>query len=135
MTLFSNAKSSTGTLDAVGAGSAVYGTAVFCGSDAQTVQGLVANVTVDIETNTLTVTPKWQVSADNSTWVDAALPNNAANVSLGAGTSGSDATITRCIAAPDLSACKWVRLALVAGVTTGATADTYTISYNWRDPS
>lgn len=134
MGIFTAIASSTGTFDAVSAASAVYGTAVFCGTDAKSVDGLVANVTCKAETNTFTITPKWQVSADNSTWVDAAVANNAANVTLATGTSGTDAAVSRCIAAPDLSACNWVRLALVAGGTTGSTSDTYTISYTYRDP-
>ncbi len=91
---------------------------------------LSALVTVKAETDTLTITAKWQVSNDASTWVDVALPNNAANVALATGTSGIDAAVTRAIMAPDaVYGWHYCRIAIVNGVATGAAADTYALSY------
>lgn len=91
---------------------------------------LSALVTVKAETDTLTITAKWQVSNDGSTWVDVALPNNAANVALATGTSAADAAVTRAIMAPDaVYGWHYTRVAIVNGVATGASTDTYSMSY------
>lgn len=126
--------SSTGTLDAVGAGSIKGCTAVPMGRTSQRVKSLSALCVLDVETNTITVEPQWQVSNDNSTWVDiASQPHNPANVVLGTGTAGADASITKVVPAPAaVEGWAWARLGLKVGVTTGATVDTYTVSYAYR---
>jgi hypothetical protein len=91
---------------------------------------LSARVSVDCETNTMTMTAKWQVSSDNSTWIDMAVANNAANVTLATGTGSADATVTKALAAPDaVYGWRYARLAIVNGVATGAATDTYAIGY------
>lgn len=82
-------------------------------------------------TSTLTLAPKWQVSADGSTWRDAKLPNNAANVVLVTGT-GSAVAATVAVSAPDaVYGWAYARIALVTGGTTASTGDEYSFSYNY----
>ena len=90
-----------------------------------------ARVYAQATTNTLTLTPKWQVSADGSTWLDVKLANNAANVTLVTGT-GSAVAATIALAMPD--ACYgWLysRVSLLTGGTTASTGDEYNIGYNY----
>ncbi len=54
---------------------------------------LVAHLTVTIVTGSVVATGKWQGSADNSTFVDVAQPENPANVTI-------TATATRALVAP-----------------------------------
>lgn len=126
-----NVSQSSGTFNAVASGSAVSGSSVFLGNDTAKVQGLSALVVCLAETNTFTIAPKWQVSNDATTWVDLTNgPQNAAATVLATGTAGADAAVTKAIPLPDAAyGFKFVRLQLVAGGTTGASADTYTIGY------
>lgn len=136
MTMRYNAHS-TGTLNlnTVVAGTTTGGNAVEMGDNTrQKVRSLSALVTVDAETDTITITGKWQVSNDGSTWVDIANgPQNAAGVVLATGTGGADAAVTKCYPAPDaVYGWRKARFAIVNGVVTGNTADTYAISYCYR---
>lgn len=125
-----NQSAVTGNLNTLVAGTTTGGATVDMTRVARNTLG--ALVTVLAETNTLTITAKWQVSNDGSTWVDVALPNNAANVALATGTAGADVAVTRLIVAPDaVYGCRYCRIAIVNGVATGATVDTYTLSYNY----
>lgn len=92
-----------------------------------------ANVYANAKTNNLTLTAKWQVSDDNSTFVDVKMPNNAANVVVVTGT-GSDVADTICLVAPDaVYAKRYARVVVVSGVGVGdATDDAASVSYNWR---
>lgn len=137
MTIRNNVSSSTGTFDAVAAAGQVSGTAIFMGNTSPRVKNLSAKVVVDGETDTITIAAKWQVSADNSTWVDVANgTQNAAAVVLVTGTAGADAAVTRVMQAPDaVYGWSWARIALVVGVATGTTSDTYTIGYAYRQVS
>lgn len=136
MTLRYNVSTSTGTLDTLVAGSVTGGTAIFMGNQVKKVTNLVALLTVLAETNTLTITAKWQVSNDKTTWVDVYTPQNAANVVLATGTAGADTAVTRALAAPDgVYGWQYARIALVNGVATGAAADTYSIGYCYRQLS
>jgi hypothetical protein len=86
------------------------------------------------ETNTLTLTGKFQVSDDNSTWYDlAGDAQNPANVLIATGTAGADTAVTRVLPVPP-SAFGWryVRAAIVNGVATGAAGDTYAFSFRYR---
>lgn len=88
---------------------------------------------VDAETDTITITGKWQVSDDNVTFVDMPTQNNAANVVLATGTAGADAAVTLAIPAPlAISGRKWVRAAVINGVATGNTVDTFSMTLNYR---
>lgn len=107
-------------------GSTVNGTGLHMGAPGKGVKDLSALVTVVVTTGSLTFTPKWQVSNDNSTYVDATPENNAANVAI-------SASASKAISAPAAArGWKWARLALTVGGATGATADTYAISYCCR---
>lgn len=135
MTMRYNAHSSSGDFDSVSAGTTVGMTAVDLGDNSrQKVRGLSALVTVDAETNTLTLAAKWQVSNDGSTWVDVANGSqNAAAVVLATGTAGADAAVTKMIPAPDaIYGWRKARIAFVVGVTTGTTSDTYAAGYCYR---
>lgn len=135
MPLRYNAHASSGTLDTLVAGTTTGGTAVAIGDNTrQKVRALSALVTVDAETNTITISAKWQVSNDNSTWVDVANGSqNAAAVVLATGTGGADAAVTRVIPAPDsVYGWRYARVAVVNGVVTGNAVDTYAMSYSYR---
>lgn len=88
-------------------------------------------VTVLAETNTITLTPKFQTSDDNSTWYDlAGDAQNPANVILATGTAGADTATTRVLPVPpQATGWKYVRAAIVNGVATGAVGDTYAFSF------
>lgn len=96
-------------------------------------RGLSAKLTVDAETNTLTIAAKWQGSDDNSTWVDLAnAPGNPAAVVLATGTAGADAAVTVSVEAPSSAyGYRWARCALTNGVATGTTSDTYSNQYKY----
>lgn len=135
MPLRYNAHSSSGDFDSDAAGTTHGGTAVNMGDNArQKVRNLSALVVVDCETDTMTMTGKWQVSNDGSTWVDVTNgPQNAAGVVLATGTDSADASVTRCFQAPDaVYGWRKARFALTNGVQTGASTDTWTISYSYR---
>lgn len=132
-----NISQATGTFNGVTVTTAVSGNSVFLGNDTQKVTGLSALVVVLADTNTFTIAAKWQVSNDASTWVDMTNgPQNAAAVVLATGTAGADTAVTKAIPLPDAAyGFKFARLQLVAGGTTGATIDTYTIGYCYSQNS
>ncbi len=134
MTIRNAVSAASGTFNTVGAGSDVTGAAVFMGNIQPKVKSLSAKVAAKAETDTITLSAIWQVSNDNSTWVDCATsPQNAVPVVIGTGTSGSDATVTKVYPAPELVyGWQWARIALRVGVTTGAAGDTYALSYAYR---
>ena len=92
-----------------------------------------AHVYAKATTNTLTITGKWQTSANGSTWRDCFLANSAANLALDTGT-GSAVTATKRIPAPAAAlGQRPVRFVVVSGVGVGAGAgtDEYSISYSY----
>jgi hypothetical protein len=90
--------------------------------------------TVDAETNTITLTGKFQVSNDNSTWYDlAGDAQNPANVALATGTAGADTAVDRVLPVPMAAhGFKYIRAAVVNGVATGAAVDTYAFTFYGR---
>jgi hypothetical protein len=89
-----------------------------------------------VTVSSLTMTGKWQVSIDNSTWVDCATANNAANVAIATGT-GSGVTTTRVIEAPrGVYGHLYARFVVVTGAQSalGAASEEVAISYNYRRP-
>ena len=118
------------------------GSGTFASADAGTVKAAAALQTnsirlgtlsayfdVTANTNTLTLTAKWQVSDDNSTWIDLAPLNNAANVVLATG-DGSGVDADKVIGAPtEIWGWKYVRAVVVSGVASGSASDTYAIAY------
>jgi len=89
---------------------------------------------IDAETDTITITGKFQVSADNSTWYDlAGDAQNPANVTMATGTAGADATVNKVLPVPtEALGWKYVRAAIVNGVATGGAADTYAFTFYYR---
>jgi hypothetical protein len=135
MPLRTAVSASSGNFDTLIAGSVTGGSAIIMGDNfRQKVRGLSAKVVVLAETDTITIACKWQVSNDNSTWLDVANgTQNAAAVVLATGTAGADASVTKVFSAPDAAyGYKFARIALVNGVVTGAAVDTYSLSYNYR---
>lgn len=130
-----NAHLITGTFTGIAPGGQANGRTLFTGGGdgEEKVKSLSALVTVDAETNTITLAAKWQVSNDASTWVDVAhAPNNPAATVLAAGTSGDDAAVTRAVPAPDaVYGYRYARCSLVVGAVTGTDSDTYSIGYSY----
>lgn len=93
---------------------------------------LSATCAVTAATATITITPKWQVSNDNTTWIDCASMNDAANVVEATGTA---AIVTKVLDAP-MSAYGWryARMSVVTGVVTAGAGDLYNMGYNFLKP-
>lgn len=101
------------------------------------VSTLSANVYAKATTNTLTLTGKWQVSDDGSTWRDAYYAGRPSNVIIVTGT-GAAVTDTINVAAPDgVYGKRYARFVLTSGVGVGGGAgvDEGSISYNWMAPA
>lgn len=90
--------------------------------------------TVLAETNTITLTGKFQVSADNSTWYNlAGDAQNPANVLIATGTAGADAAVSVVLPVPNQAlGWKYIRPAIVNGVATGAAGDTWACTFYFR---
>lgn len=93
---------------------------------------LIAVVLASAKTNTLTITGFWQVSDDNSTWIDVVPQNNAARVAQVTGT-GSAVASTKAYEAPTaITSFKYARFGLATGVgSADGTDDGGTIGYRW----
>lgn len=127
--------STSGNATGLTTASVVAGTAVNMNDNSrQKIKYLAADVSLLADTSTFTWATKWQVSNDNSTWVDVANgPQNAAAVVIATGTAGADTVVRKAIEAPaTVYAWRWARIAAVTGGTTGATIDTYSLAYNAR---
>lgn len=123
----------TGDFDSDAAGTVKAGAALFMGNVRP--GSLSAELTVEAETDTLTMTAQWQLSDDNSTWVNVQPSNNAADVVLATGTGGDDAVVTVVLDAP--AACygaNYARCTVSNGAATGAATDTYSILYRYGKP-
>jgi len=95
---------------------------------------LSAHVYAKATTNTLVITPKWQVSNDGSTWFDAYGSNRAAAVAMVTGT-GSAVTDTIALSAPEaVYQYKFARVVLTStvGGGGGVGVDEASVSYSWR---
>ncbi len=125
----------SGTFNGVTATSTVGMTTVPLGPDLRKIDDLAVQFTVLAETNTITLSLKWQGSLDGTNWLDIAhAPQNPAAVVLATGTAGADVAVTRLASPPGSAyAFRFVRAAFVVGVTTGAAGDTYSASYRWRE--
>ena len=124
-----NVSGVSGNANTLASGSVIAGNAIMMGQNARKVRSLIALVSFTAATSTLTATGKWQVSNDASTWVDCALPNNAANVTF---TTGTAAIKTASIEAPQgVYGWKFARFVFLTGVTTGAAGDLYSIAYSY----
>lgn len=127
---------STATGDVTGdaAGTVVGGNAVHMGHTSLRVTDLSALIDVTANTSGLTFTPRWQVSADNSTWYTLASPDNPAMVALATGASGGgDDNGVVALAAPSaVKGWQYARAAVVTAGATGTTNDVYSIGYSYR---
>lgn len=135
MPLRYNAHVKTGTFDTLVAGSVTGSNPVSMGDNArQKVRALSALVTVDCETSTMTLTGKWQVSNDNSTWIDVSNGSqNAAGVVFATGTAGADADVVKCFEAPTaVYGWRYARFAFTNAVATGAATDTFSVGFSYR---
>jgi hypothetical protein len=123
------AQALTGAPAQTGAGNSVLMNDVETGT-------LSAYVSCLVTVNNLTITAKWQTSANGSTWVDCLTGNSAALVTFATGT-GSGVTTTKVIEAPTgVYGHLYSRCIVVTGAESalGAASEEYTISYNYRRP-
>lgn len=128
--IISGGSSSSGNFNTKAAGDTVSGSTITI--DMVEPPTLSALVALDAETDTITLTPYWEVSADQTTWYRVYDQNGTASTAQATGTAGADATVSRVLNAPGaVYGWRFCRVTVVVGVTTGATADTYAISYNY----
>jgi hypothetical protein len=123
-----NGQSTSGDWDSDGAGTQKNGgSLLMLNVEPNTLSCL---ATVEAETDTLTITGKWQVSNDTSTWVDAVPQNNAAQVVLATGTAGSDSPASFAVEAPpSVYGWRYSRYVVTNGAATGGATDTYALGY------
>jgi hypothetical protein len=89
---------------------------------------LMARCLATIATGSLTMTPSWQVSDDNSTWENVKVANNAANVAL-------TATATVHLEGPMcLSSKRYCRAVFTGAGATATTGDFTNFSYSYQLP-
>lgn len=122
----------SGNLNTLVAGSTVNGGSLLVSDSVRVkLKNLSAQVSATAATATLTVSFKWQVSIDGTTFLDVANgPQNAASVVF---TTGTSAIKSGVIQAPEaVYAWAYTRIVLVTGVATGAAGDLYTMSYTAR---
>ncbi len=90
-----------------------------------------ALVTLIVETNTVTLAPKWQVSNDNVTYYD--VQGNTGTTRTG---TGSTATTTEVLVLNAGCVWRYARVAVVVGVTTAVvTKEFFSVSYNYLTPA
>lgn len=128
-------KSTVIALNTVVSGTTVGGPSLSLASGDIEGDTLCANVSSALTTNLLTVTTKWQVSQDGTTWVDVQQSNGAALVRIAPAGTGSLVTTAFCQLTQFSPAHPYIRLALVTGGATGAAGDNVTVSYNFRKRS
>jgi phenylpropionate dioxygenase-like ring-hydroxylating dioxygenase large terminal subunit len=94
---------------------------------------LAALVETNITTSTMTVTTKWQVSNDGTSWIDLFEKTSQSNTNRSAAGTGSLVT-TQYVQSMDgiNPSFPYMRIAVQVGVATGAAGDNVTVSYNWR---
>ena len=130
-----NAHLITGTADGVTIGDPVSGNTLFLGKSVKKVRDLSALLVVDAETNTWTMTPRWQVSNDESTWYVLPLgPENPSITPIATGTGGADVAVNHVLEAPrGIEGWQFCRAQVVIGVATGTANDTFQIGYNYTE--
>ena len=129
-----NDQSTAITIDGVVAGADATGSPVLrMNRVKRESDSLAAQVTVDAETDTVTLTAVWQGSNDNSTFFDIVQPNSAAYVIMATGTAGADAAITHIISAPiGAYSVRFVRVIIRVGVVDGTAVDSANVGYNYE---
>lgn len=115
----------TGSAPQVGAGLPVLMANVAVGT-------LSAKVVMGVKTSSMTSTPSWQVSTDNSTWLNVKSLSHATQVATAGGT-GSTVTTTVVLAGDAvLNGWRFARcIVTTAAGTADGVADSYAINYSW----
>lgn len=133
MGIFFNASPVSGNFNGSAAGTVKAGATLQVNNAARrVVEHLSALVTLEAETNTLTIRPKWQTSNDGSVWVDCIDQVNATATVQATGTAGADSPGTRIVEAPPSAyGSRFARCSAVNAAQTGNTTDTYAIGYNY----
>lgn len=124
----------TGDATGVGAGSVVSGNVVHMGNRGSFKTDLSAYVNVTANTSGLTMSPKWKVSDDNSTWYEVADQVNSAVVALATGASGGgNVNGAKVIPAPSaIKGWQFARMDVEVGGATGTTNDVWSVGYSYR---
>lgn len=124
----------TGNATGVAAGSVVSGNVVHMGNRSSFKGDLSAHVNVTANTSGLTMSPKWKVSSDNSTWYELVDQANTAVVALATGASGGgDVNGSKVISAPSaIKGWQFARMDVEIGVATGTTNDVWSVAYTYR---
>lgn len=122
-------QNATGTTGIAGAtGTVVTGNPVTMANVAP--HSLSALVTLTVETNTVTLTPKWQCSDDGSTWYD--VQGNTGTTRTG---NSTPATTSEVVSLSRGIAWRYARLAVTVGGTTAVVnKEFYAISYTYLSP-
>lgn len=93
---------------------------------------LSANVQVQVTTNALVVTPRWQVSNDGTNWADVVPFEGQTYLAMATGT-GSLVTTTLVTAFLGINpGHPYIRYAVLSSGATGAAGDNVYVSYNYR---
>lgn len=124
----------TGTATGIGSGTAISGNTVRIGGQSLIKSDLSALISVTANSSGLTFTPRWQVSANGSTWYTLKQPENPSVLALATGASGGgDVAGVAVISAPSaVKGWQYARAQVVVGAATGTTNDTYSIGYAYR---
>lgn len=94
---------------------------------------LVALVQTAVNTSTITVLARWEMSPDNTNWAPIYPMNGAANVVVAAAGTGSTVYTTYWLPFQGLNpAAQYLRVAAVNAVVTGGASDAVIVSYFWR---
>ena len=96
-------------------------------------ESLTANVQTGITTSTITAQTQWQVSNDGTNWASVVPLAGTQYTTVAAAGTGSLVTNTYVQALDGINPShRYIRLAVLVGVVTGAAGDNVTVSYNWR---
>ena len=124
-----NTKIVTGTLNTV-SNASVTGNGVFLGTTFQKVDLLSAYLIVTAATSSITVTPYWQVSNDDTTYATLhGDPTTPLNLPIATGAEN----VTEAVPAPKaVHGYRYARCMLLVGGATGGASDLYSIGYSYR---
>ena len=119
----------TGTLNTV-SNSSVTGSALFIGTSFLKVEHISAYLIVTAATSSITVTPYWQVSNDNTTYKTI---HNDPTVPLNLPVATGAENVTEAVPAPKgIEGYRYARCMLLVGGATGGASDLYSIGYSYR---
>jgi hypothetical protein len=128
--LVNGGSSASGTFTGVNSGSSVNGTTLQI--DQVEPHTLSALATLLAETNTVTLSAYWQVSADQTTWYNVINQVNSTFTVEATGTAGADTAVSKVIDAPPaVYGWRFCRLSVLVGGTNATVNDTYAISYSY----